>query len=329
MTESQEINLNNIARLTKTNDTGPPSTIVELYERYCHETILRAASKETYDTAVRVFERDTGITDPRKVNHEAILLWRDNVIKRASLMTWNTYRRGMKTLFNFAVRNKWLEENLFLSVKPATLIKRKKTLSKKAMKEVIMLLKCDSCPILPGWFWLTVFKTLYYTGMRRRQLCALRWRDIDFDRKTILLSVEGSKTAREWEIPIPAQCEKELIDLKRESEARHVGLEKCQVFWVQLFETSYVGRELSPTQLTHAFGRLSDHLGIAVSPHKLRHTMATDLASGPNPDLKSLQYLLGHTNLATTLEYVNPEMSQLRVQLSKLSLDLDGLQDVN
>ena len=165
--------------------------------------------------------------------------------------------------------------------------------------------------------------------MRRRQLCALRWRDIDFDRKTILLSVEGSKTAREWEIPIPTQCEKELINLKRESEARHVGLEKCQVFRVQLFETSYKGRELSPIQVTHAFGRLSDHLGIVVSPHRLRHTMATDLASGPNPDLKSLQYLLGHTNLATTLEYVNPEMSQLRIQLSKLSLDLDGLQDVN
>ena len=35
-----------------------------------------------------------------------------------------------------------------------------------------------------------------------------------------------------------------------------------------------------------------------------------------------------HTNLATTLEYVNPEMSQLRVQLSKLGSDLDELQDV-
>ncbi|PZN85890.1 MAG: hypothetical protein DM484_01215, partial [Candidatus Methylumidiphilus alinenensis] len=92
MTESQEINLNSIARLTKTNDTGPPSTLVELYERYCHETILRAASKETYGVAVRVFERDTGITDPREVTHEAILLWMDNLINRASLMTWNTYR---------------------------------------------------------------------------------------------------------------------------------------------------------------------------------------------------------------------------------------------
>jgi site-specific recombinase XerD len=59
---------------------------------------------------------------------------------------------------------------------------------------------------------------------------------------------------------------------------------------------------------------------VTVSTHRLRHTMATNLATGLNPDLKSLQYLLGHTNLATTLEYVTPEMSQLRMQMSKLNI---------
>jgi len=70
-----------------------------------------------------------------------------------------------------------------------------------------------------------------------------------------------------------------------------------------------------------AFKCLSDRLGVAISAHRLRHTMATDLARGLNPDLKSLQYLLGHSNLSTPLEYASPEMAQLRMQMSKLSIE--------
>lgn len=49
--------------------------------------------------------------------------------------------------------------------------------------------------------------------------------------------------------------------------------------------------------------------------------MATKLAQGQQPDLKSFQYLLGHTRLRTTLEYVEPEMGQLRSVLTRLRLD--------
>lgn len=302
-------------------ETAPPATITELFERYCRETVLRPASKLTYMSVAHVFEQDTGIAAIGDVTHDAIVQWRDAVIQRAALTTWNSYRRGMKTVFNFAVRQGWLAENHFLGVKPLTLVKRKKTVSKRVLAEVIASLKSDDPPVMPGWFWITAFKLLYYTGMRRRQLAALRWRDLDFDRKTILLSMEGSKSRREWEIPIPPQCEKDLRDLFRASRARHEHLEKCQVFWVQLFETRYGGCELTPKQVSAAFKRLSDRLGVAVSAHRLRHTMATDLARGLNPDLKSLQYLLGHSNLSTTLEYVSPEMAQLRVQMSKLSIE--------
>ncbi|CAG1021188.1 Tyrosine recombinase XerC [Methylococcales bacterium] len=300
----------------------PPLTIVELAERYCREIVLRPSSKDTYMTAVYIFERDMAVTAIEDVTHEIVLDWRDRLLQRASLTTWNSYRRCLKTIFNFALRNGWLVENHFLGVKPLSLSRRKKTLSKRILNEMITSLSSDSPPVTPGWFWIIAIKFLYYTGMRRRQLTSLRWRDIDFDRKTILLSVEGSKSKREWVIPIPPQCDADLRHLLHESKARHERLEACQVFWIQLFMPRYAGPELQPHQVTAAFARLSKYIGTAVSPHRLRHTMATDLASGLNPDLKSLQYLLGHTNLCTTLEYVTPEMSQLRVQMSKLSLDI-------
>jgi integrase len=156
--------------------------------------------------------------------------------------------------------------------------------------------------------------------MRRRQLTALRWKDIDFDKKTILLTLEGSKSKREWEIPIPPQSEAGLRHLFLASQALHQRLEDSQVFRVQWFENSFGGAETTPKQLSYAFNRISDHLGVTVSAHRLRHTMATDLATGLNPDLKSLQYLLGHANLATTMEYITPEMEQLRTQMSKLKI---------
>lgn len=318
MTGSQKSETGNIA---KHPTETPPASLDGLVGRYCHETVLRPASQVDYANAVRIFQRDTGVADMRAVSRDTVIQWRDAIIRRASLTTWNTYRRQMKTLFNFAMKNGWLEGNPFTEVKPLAFLKRKKTVSKRVLNEAILSLSGDSTPIKPGWFWAAAFKLLYYTGMRRRQLTSLRWRDIDFDRKTILLSIEGSKSKREWEIPIPAQCEEELRELHRASKQRRTHLENCQVFWIQLFVSGYAGQEMTPRQVSAAFKRLSDHTGVTVSPHRLRHTMATALATGKNPDLKSLQYLLGHSNLATTLEYVSPEMSQLRVQMPKLNLD--------
>lgn len=306
--------------IKKTEDP-PPKTIDGLFERYCRETVLRRHSKITYLGVASVFQRDTGITAIADVDHNTVIEWRDGILQRASVMTWNSYRRSMKTVFNFALRNGWIDNNSFIPVKQVSATKLKKTVSKRVMSEMMASLKSDNSPIVPGWFWACAFKLLYYTGMRRRQLTSLRWSHIDFDRKIILLSIEGSKSKREWEIPLPAQCEQDLLDLYQKTKVVRERPEKCQVFCVQLFDERHKGTEMTPIQLTAALRRLSDSIGAVVSPHRLRHTMATDLARGANPDLKSLQYLLGHSNLNTTLEYVNPEMSQLRTQILKLSID--------
>ena len=43
-------------------NTAPPTTITELFEHYCRETVLRPASKETYLGVSHVFQSDTGVT---------------------------------------------------------------------------------------------------------------------------------------------------------------------------------------------------------------------------------------------------------------------------
>ena len=218
------------------------------------------------------------------------------------------------------MRQNWLTESPFRDVNGLACRKRKKIVAKEVLVEALKVLDSENAPVSPGWFWSAAFKLLFFSGMRRRQLTELRWRDLDFNSETIVLRIEGSKTRREWEIPMPPQCVEGFVELRNRSLVRHRKLEDRQVFWIQLFDSRYAGTELTAEQVSYAFTRLSRRAGNKISPHRLRHTMATDLARGTNPDLKSLQYLLGHTQFALTMEYVHPEMGQLRLQQSKLSL---------
>jgi len=130
------------------------------------------------------------------------------------------------------------------------------------------------------------------------------------------------KTKREWEVPLPNECLKDLLYLRQCTEALNKQAIKAnnQVFRIQLFYSRYKGEELSPQQMGGFFKRLSLQLTGRVSSHRLRHTMATQLAKGPNRDLKALQHVLGHSNLSTTLEYVHPDSEQLSRFLNQLRL---------
>lgn len=54
----------------------------------------------------------------------------------------------------------------------------------------------------PAWYWLIVLDTLRFTGMRFNQLKHIRLKDIHEDEAVITLQLEGSKTRREWRVPI-------------------------------------------------------------------------------------------------------------------------------
>lgn len=162
-------------------EAPPLETLSDLVERYCVETVLRPASQQNYWAVIRLFHRDTGIADPRHIRREDVLAWRNALLERASAHTWNTYRRHLKSLLNFAVRRDWLAENPFHSVGPAYGDRRKKTVAKPHLAEALRLLKSDHAPIHPGWFWGIVLKVLLYTGSSVfRDGLIKRSRPIDF-----------------------------------------------------------------------------------------------------------------------------------------------------
>jgi site-specific recombinase XerD len=65
-----------------------------------------------------------------------------------------------------------------------------------------------------------------------------------------------------------------------------------------------------------------DHF--AVSPHRFRHSLATELMKAPDRNLQLVRSLLGHRSIATTMEYIDIDMDIAGKTLeNELSLYLD------
>ncbi|CNL59872.1 phage integrase [Yersinia pseudotuberculosis] len=92
----------------------------------------------------------------------------------------------------------------------------------------------------------------------------------------------------------------------------------------QLFNISRIdGRKETVTEnmdsppLRSFFRRLSVECRCTISPHRFRHTIATEMMKSPDRNLKVVQTLLGHSSIAVTLEYVEGDIDSLRLALEE------------
>jgi integrase len=165
------------------------------------------------------------------------------------------------------------------------------------------------------------------TGMRRGELLALHWSDIDFDRRRLLVlhSVdyvagygyvvgEPKTTAGKRWISLPAF----LVDMLRQHQAQQLELRKAAKKWDDhdLVFPNLSGGYLHPSHMGDKFRRLLKEAGLpAIHFHDLRHSAATILlCMGVN--IKVIQELLGHSDISVTLGvygHLLPSMQQSAV----------------
>jgi integrase len=159
------------------------------------------------------------------------------------------------------------------------------------------------CPVLLG----------LVTGMRRGEILALRWKNVDFQRATLRvvesleqtksgLRFKGPKSDRHRAITLPAFAVEELRRLKRQQaeELLTLGIRQNGETLVCCRADS---KPLQPRSLTHQFTLLITRLTDLprVRFHDLRHTHATQLLlSGVHP--KVAQERLGHSTITITLD---------------------------
>lgn len=170
---------------------------------------------------------------------------------------------------------------------------------------------------------------LVTTGIRRGELLALQWGDIDFTNLTIHIqrSVSMSETeglvvgtpktqASIRDIPLmPFVCD-ELLSYKQATKNT-----SKEMFAFPANASGTMPK--NPGALTHRVKRFMKSNGLPdMSPHDLRHTCATLLVSS-GADIKSVQEILGHTDASTTLNfYVSTNMDRLRAATDKLGVFL-------
>jgi integrase len=154
--------------------------------------------------------------------------------------------------------------------------------------------------------------TAVVTGMRRGELLALRWSDIDFARSRLLVLhsvnfiegygyVEGKpKTAAgKRVISLPEF----LLDMLKEHRAQQLERSKAASRWEDhdLVFPNLSGSYLHPGHMGEAFRKLLKEAGLpTIHFHDLRHSAASILlCMGVN--VKVIQELLGHSDISITL----------------------------
>jgi integrase/recombinase XerD len=140
-----------------------------------------------------------------------------------------------------------------------------------------------------------ILATLYSTGLRLGELVKLQIPDIDS--KTMLVHVLQGKGGKDRQVQLSPQLLAILRDYYR----------SCLVkpkTW--LFPGAKSDYPLDPSGIQRMVAALSKKAGIdkPVSPHTLRHCFATHLLED-RTDLRTIQSMLGHSNIQTTEVYLH------------------------
>ena len=288
-------------------------SLIDLYQ------FDRTPSKYTIDYLIkicRIFQKDTGVSSVEEIDKRLLNLWKSILLSRVKKTTCNSYLRQFRALIKFAYDEgiiKAYPYTGFSFVREGE--PEYKLISNATTTQAISYLSSEENTLSPGWFWIIVIRTFYYTGMRRRQLAGLTFKDLDLKQQTILLSSDHSKTLKQWTIPINHELIPDLYFLKARNHEifghEDKDIASQQVFNITYFNQKYTGNFLTINQISGFFRNLSKKIGAKCSPHRFRHKIATELTNNQT-NIKVVQELLGHRDVKTTLGYVHSDMTQMR-----------------
>jgi len=147
-----------------------------------------------------------------------------------------------------------------------------------------------------------ILELLYAGGLRVGEICALREEDLHLDQARAQVRGKGDK---ERIVPLG---EKAVVAIETYLQRGRPALAKAGVQRALFLSKS--GNALT-RQWVWEMVRAAAPAGIKASPHKLRHSCATHMVEH-GADLRSVQTLLGHADIATTQVYTHVAMEHLK-----------------
>ncbi len=144
-----------------------------------------------------------------------------------------------------------------------------------------------------------LLELFYSSGLRLSELCALRWRDLDMSVGMVLVHGKGN---RERSLPVGSHALNALQQWRSES----AGGGDKPVF------PGRGGGPISQRAVQIRIKQLAQRQGLFknVHPHMLRHSFASHILESSG-DLRGVQELLGHADIATTQIYTHLDFQHL------------------
>jgi len=151
-----------------------------------------------------------------------------------------------------------------------------------------------------------MLELLYATGMRVTELVSLNVRDVDLKGGFVRCFGKGSK---ERLIPIHNRAIKTVKDYLDNARSHFLGTAPENALFL-----NRRGQRLTRQGfwlILKGYGKKAD-LEMELTPHTLRHSIATHLLHSGKMNLRELQELLGHANISTTQIYTHLTTERMR-----------------
>jgi site-specific recombinase XerD len=271
-----------------------------LRRRMLEELQLRNLSQSTIETYLTLIERFARYfkKSPQQLGAEEVRGYLLHLIqgKKASSTVIQT-RSALRFLYVCTLKQKWFDDEIPHPKKRVTLP------GVISVDEIVRML--DSTQNLKHW---TILATFYGTAVRCKELQHLKVSDIDSQR--MVLHVREGKGGTPRDIALsPTLLERLRLYFRR-----------CRPQdW--LFPSGrHPASPLNVRSIRHVFRKAAQRAGIKrrVYPHLFRHACATHMLDA-GADLRTIQVMLGHSDIRTTARYLH--ISSQRLQAIRSPFD--------
>lgn len=269
---------------------------------------LSANTRQAYERDLRLFCKTLGFKNSDalvNVSREQITGYMTQ-LKEKGLAAATIARKlaAIKAFYRFMTAEGYMDANPAEVVEAGNKgIKLPRVLSED---EVVRLLNQPDIITAEGFRDRTMLEVLYATGMRVSELINLTLERVDLNMNYIIAFGKGSK---ERIVPlgsVAAEFLQQYLEKVR-PKLTHADRNTNIVF------LAFGGHELTRQrfwQIIRAYGRKAN-INKALTPHILRHSFATHLLDN-GADLRSVQELLGHSDISTTQIYTHLTNKRLR-----------------
>jgi len=276
-------------------------TYIKLEKKLSKNTILNY--KLDLDSYINYLEKN-GITNLNKITLDDI----NNYLKELSQNKLNarSIRRHITTIKEFhkyLVKYKKVKTDVSVNIDVIKISKKlPNVISHDDMNKILDIELSNAFKYRDK----AMLELMYGSGLRVSELVNLTIYNIDFTNNLILIEGKGNK---ERIVPMSIYSEQSLKEYLKE---RPKLLKKGNLDEEKLFLNNH-GKGISRHGFNYILQNIlqSNNINGNITPHSLRHTFATDLLNN-GADLRSIQELLGHSDITTTRIYTHVASNKLK-----------------